>query len=190
MRRALFLVGLAAAIVVAVALRLTTRTQLTWDGRVHALTSDDNYHLRRARFALAHYPRTILFDPLMNFPTGGVPIWPPLFDVALATPTRILHGTNAPPGTFEREAAAVPLFFAAGAILFAGLLGRQVFGDWGGVAAALFVAACPGHILWTQYGHTDQHVAESFFGLLVLWLFVMSRDETKRNAKAASELAT
>src|SRR5215471_11750170 len=138
MRRALFLVGLAAAIVVAVALLLTTRTQLTWDGRVHALTSDDNYHLRRARFALAHYPGTILFDPLMNFPAGGVPIWPPLFDVALATPTRIVHGSEASPDVFGREAAAVPLFFAAGAILFAGLLGRQLYGHGGGVAAALF----------------------------------------------------
>ncbi|HEY6931744.1 MAG TPA: STT3 domain-containing protein [Thermoanaerobaculia bacterium] len=188
-RRALLLFGLAGALIVGIALRLTTRTQLTWGGRVHALTSDDNYHLRRARFALSHYPRTILFDPLMNFPDGGVPIWPPLFDVALATPTRVLHGADAPPGELEREAASVPLFFAAGAILFAGLLGRQIFGDAGGVAVALFVAVCPGHILWTQYGHADQHVAESFFGLLVLWLFVRSRDETRPEAKALSEIA-
>ena len=188
-RRALLLLGLAAAVFVGVALRLTTRAQLNWDGRVHALTSDDNYHLRRARFALAHYPRTILFDPLMNFPLGGVPIWPPLFDVALATPTRMVHGADAPPGALEREAACVPLFFAAGAILLAGLLGRQIYGDAGGVAAALFVATCPGHILWTQYGHADQHVAESFFGLLVLWLFVKSRDETAPEAKATVEAA-
>src|SRR5215510_5607849 len=134
MRRALLLLGLAAAVCVGVALRLTTRFQLTWEGRVHALTSDDNYHLRRARFALSHYPRTILFDPLMNFPLGGVPILPPLFDVALATPTRIIHGADAPPRALEREAAGVPLFFAAGAILFAGLLGRQVFGEGSGVA--------------------------------------------------------
>ncbi len=45
-------------------------------------------------------------------------------------------------------------------------------GEAAGVALALFVALCPGHILWTQYGHTDQHVAESFFGLLALFLFV------------------
>src|ERR1700720_1581952 len=123
-RRALFVLGLAAAVSVGIALRLTTRKQLVSSNRVHGLTSDDNYHLRRARFAAAHYPKTILFDPLMNFPLGGVPIWPPLFDVALATPTRILHGVDATPGTLEHEAAWVPLFFAAGAILLAGLLGR------------------------------------------------------------------
>ena len=46
----------------------------------------------------AHFPRTILFDPLMNFPAGGVAIWPPLFDLALAAPARLAHGADAPAG--------------------------------------------------------------------------------------------
>src|SRR5436309_4106849 len=175
LRRALFLLGLAAAIAIGIGLRLSTKQQLTAGGRSRALTSDDNYHLRRARFAAAHYPRTIVFDPLMNFPKGGVAIWPPLFDVALATPARLLLGASAPGESVERNALWVPLFFAAGAILISGLLGRLVAGPAAGVALAVFVAICPGHILWTQYGHTDQHVAESFFGLLVLWLFLRSR---------------
>jgi asparagine N-glycosylation enzyme membrane subunit Stt3 len=174
-RRLVFLFGLAAALAIGVALRLSTREQLTSGGRARALTSDDNYHLRRARFAAAHYPRTIIFDPLMNFPQGGVGIWPPLFDVALATPARLLDGASAAPGDVERRAAWVPLVFAAGSILLAGLLGRLAAGDIAGAALALFVAVSPGHILWTQYGHTDQHVAESFFGLLVLWLYLRTR---------------
>jgi len=175
-RRLVFLLGLAAALAIGIGLRLSTRKQLTAGGRARALTSDDHYHLRRARFAAAHYPRTIIFDPLMNFPRGGVAIWPPLFDVALATPARLLHGAGASPDQVERGALWVPVAFAAGAILFAGLLGRLVAGQAAGVALALFVAISPGHILWTQYGHTDQHVAESFFGLLVLFLYLRSRD--------------
>src|SRR6266496_2547438 len=174
-RRALFLLGLAVALAVGIGLRLSTREQLTAGGRVHELTSDDDYHLRRARFAAAHYPRTIFFDPLMNFPQGGVAIWPPLFDAALATPARLLHGSSASADQVERGALWVPLIFAGGAILVAGLLARLVAGAVAGAALALFVAICPGHILWTQYGHTDQHVAESFFGLLVLWLYLRSR---------------
>jgi dolichyl-diphosphooligosaccharide--protein glycosyltransferase len=139
------------------------------------MTPDDYYHLRRARFAVAHYPRTILFDPLMNFPAGGVPIWPPLYDVLLATPARVLQGSSATPEGIERAAAWVPAFLGVGTILFAGFLGRQIFGDIGGVVVALFVAICPGHLIWTQYGHTDQHAAESFFGVLALWLFLRSR---------------
>src|SRR5947207_7831074 len=158
-RRLVFALGLAAALAIGTGLRSTTRKQLTEGGRARALTSDDNYHLRRARFAAAHYPRTILFDPLMNFPAGGVGIWPPLFDVALATPARLLHGAKASPDQVERGALWVPLAFAAGSILLAGLLGELVAGPTAGLALALFVAISPGHILWTQYGHTDQHVA-------------------------------
>ncbi|HLN59103.1 MAG TPA: STT3 domain-containing protein, partial [Thermoanaerobaculia bacterium] len=173
--RVLFFLGLAAALAIGVGLRLSTRKQLTAGGRARALTSDDDYHLRRARFAAAHFPRTVIFDTLMNFPQGGVAIWPPLFDAALATPARILHGAGATQEELERGALWVPVALAAGAILLAGLLGKLVAGEAAGVALALFVAISPGHILWTQYGHTDQHVAESFFGLLVLFLFVKSR---------------
>ena len=189
-RRIAFWIGVAAAIAIGVRLRLYTKAQLQYAGGVRAVGSDDLYHLRRARFAVAHYPRTILFDPLMNFPDGGVPIWPPLFDVALATPSRLLDGPGASAGTIERRAAWVPLVFAGGAILLAGLLGRRLFGEWGGAAAALFLALCPGHLLWTQYGHTDQHVAESFFGLLVLVLFLSGRDEPDSPRKLRREVAT
>jgi asparagine N-glycosylation enzyme membrane subunit Stt3 len=175
-RRWIFLFGVAAALAIGIGVRLSTRAQLTaLGGRVRALSSDDEYHLRRARFAAAHYPRTIIFDPLMDFPRGGVGIWPPLFDVALATPARLLHGPSAAPEAVERGAMGVPLVFAAGSILLAGLLGRLAAGGIAGAVLALFVAVAPGHILWTQYGHTDQHVAESFFGLLVLWLYLRSR---------------
>jgi asparagine N-glycosylation enzyme membrane subunit Stt3 len=71
MRRGAFLLGLAAAILLGGYLRLATRELLVEGPRVRTMTPDDNYHLRRARFAVAHYPRTILFDPLMNVPLGG-----------------------------------------------------------------------------------------------------------------------
>jgi dolichyl-diphosphooligosaccharide--protein glycosyltransferase len=175
-RRAVFWLGLALAAVVGAWLRLGTREQLAQDGRVRPMTSDDAYHLRRARFAVAHFPRTILFDPLMNFPQGGVPIWPPLYDVALALPARALDGREAPAGAVERRAAWVPLAFGLGAVVLAGLAARRLYGEGAGAAAAIFLAVCPGHLLWTQYGHTDQHAAESFFGLLVLLAFLASRD--------------
>lgn len=172
-------------------MRLSTREQLQAGGRLHALTSDDDYHLRRARFAVAHYPRTIVFDPLMNFPKGGVPIWPPLYDVLLATPARLFHGAAAAPEEILRGAFRVPVVFAALSILLAGLLGRLVAGEIAGAVLALFVAICPGHILWTQYGHTDQHVAESFFGLLVLLLFLKSQaDPLEEDSRLRIELAT
>ena len=184
-RRAVFLLGLVAALSIGVLLRLSTYRQLHDGVRTRAVSDDDYYHLRRARFAVAHFPRTILFDPLMNFPAGGVSIWPPLFDLALAAPSRLLHGPDASGPAVEREAAWVPLLFAAGSIVLAGLLGRRLYGAAAGAAAALFVAVSPGHLLWSQYGHVEQHVAESFFGLAALFSFAVSREDpgSRRNAR-------
>lgn len=188
-RRLAFVLGIAAAVLLGTALRLHTRAQATAGGRVHPLDSDSAYHVRRARFAVAQFPRTILFDPLMNFPAGGVAIWPPLFDLALAAPARLARGADAPVGAIERGAAWVPVVLAAGAIALAGLLGRRLYGPVAGVAAALFLAVCPGHILWSQYAHTDQHAAESFCGLLALLLFVRSREQPDSPGNAEREAA-
>jgi asparagine N-glycosylation enzyme membrane subunit Stt3 len=188
-RRAVFLLGLAAALSIGTLLRLSTWRQLQDGARTRAVSDDDYYHLRRARFAVAHFPRTILFDPLMNFPAGGVSIWPPLFDLALAAPSRLLHGPDAAGPAVEREAAWVPLLFAAGSIVLAGLLARRLHGAAAGAAAALFVAVSPAHLLWSQYGHVEQHVAESFFGLAALLAFIVSREKTDSPGNARREAA-
>ncbi|MEO8349421.1 MAG: STT3 domain-containing protein [Acidobacteriota bacterium] len=194
-RRAVFFLGLAAAIVLGSLLRLSTYRQLQDPPRTRAVSSDDYYHLRRARFAVAHFPRTIFFDPLMNFPSGGVAIWPPLFDLALAVPSLLLHGADAEAAAIEREAAWVPLLFAAGAIVAAAFLGRRHSGTTGGVVTALFVAVSPAHVVWSQYGHVEQHVAESFFGLAALVLYLASRERpaapgnSRREAVAGIALA-
>ncbi len=186
-KAAVFVLGMAAALALGVAARLHTRAQADAGGRVHPLDSDSAYHLRRARFAAAQFPRTILFDPLMNFPAGGVAIWPPLFDLALAAPARLTRGAAASGDAVARGAAWVPVAFAAGAIALTGLLARRLYGAAAGAAAALFLALCPGHILWSQYAHTDQHTAESFCGLLVLLLYLRSREEPGSPGNGARE---
>jgi asparagine N-glycosylation enzyme membrane subunit Stt3 len=129
------------------------------------------YHLRRARFAVANFPKTIIRDPLINFPEGGICIWPPLFDVALALPARMIRGAHAEPAEIERLAFWVPLVFAGGAILAAGLAGLALRKRLGAIAA-LSVAVCPGFLQYSQFGHTDQHVAEAFWGFLSLAFFL------------------
>ncbi len=189
--RAVFRIGLTAAILLGVAFRLHTRASAAAPGgSVRPLDSDSAYHLRRARFAAANFPKTILFDPLMNFPDGGVAIWPPLFDLALAAPARVAAGPGASPAEVARGAAWVPVILAAAAIACAGLLGRTLFGAAGGVVAAFFLAVCPGHVLWSQFAHTDQHVAESLCGLAVLWAFLKSRERPGSAAGSRREAAT
>lgn len=169
-RNAIFVL---AAVAAGIALRLCTVSQVVGAGRARALTPDCAYHLRRARFALAGFPRTIVFDPLINFPQGGICIWPPLFDLALAAPARLLGISPSQPGPIERTAAIVPLLFAALAIVAAGAAGLSARRRFG-VAAAVFVALCTGHLHYSQFGQTDQHVAESCFGFWTLALFLRS----------------
>ncbi len=114
LRRAAFLLGICAALAAGIALRLHTREQANVGGRIRPLDSDSAYHMRRARFAAANYPRTIQFDPLMNFPEGGVAIWPPLFDVVLATPAVLAEGRDASADSIERGAAWIPVLLGAG----------------------------------------------------------------------------
>ena len=101
----------------------------------------------------------------MNFPEGGVPIWPPLFDVVLSLPARLAGGASSAADAEPAGARGSRVPLAAGAIVLVALLGRRLHGVAAGVAAAAFLAVCPGHILWSQYGHVDQHAAESFCGL-------------------------
>ena len=129
-------IGIAASVAVGVALRLHTRDEVRIGLRVRPFDSDSAYHLRRARFAAKTFPRTILFDPLMNFPEGGIPIWPPLYDVALSLPARIAGGARPPAEAVPAGAAWVPVALAAGAIVLAALLGKRLRGGPDGVAAA------------------------------------------------------
>jgi asparagine N-glycosylation enzyme membrane subunit Stt3 len=125
----------------------------------------------------------------MNVPSGAVVFWPPIYARALALPARPPHGADAPREAVERGAAWVPLLFAAGAIVAAGLLGRRHSGAAAGAATALFVALSPAHVLWSQYGHVEQHVAESFFGLTALVAYLASREKPGEPGNARREAA-
>jgi len=157
----------AAAIAAAAAAGVAIRLSVTFSGSPDCL-----YHLRRAFFAARQFPRTVIFDPLVNWPSGGICIWPPLFDLALALPSRILFGAHATLSELVRSAQPVPLVFAAGAIAAAALAGGAIERRWGAAAAAWLVAICPGHVEYSQLGHTDQHVAESLWGFAAFALFL------------------
>jgi asparagine N-glycosylation enzyme membrane subunit Stt3 len=190
-RRAVAALGIAAAAALGLFLRLEAERSLRRDrSPVRFVSVDCLYHMRRVRFAVAHFPRVLFFDPAINFPAGAMPNWPPLFDLALAAPARIAAGPSAPRETIDRLASFVPPALGAIAILFAGLLAGRVRRS-AAVPVALFVALCGAHIEFSQYGHTDQHVAESATSLLALWLFLRARERPslRRELAAAAALA-
>jgi len=131
--------------------------------------------MRRADFAVAHFPRIPVFDPLIDFPRGAVGIWPPLFDVALAFPAWLMHGPSASKEEIARAASIVPPLLGALAVLAAGIF-AETARRGSGAPVAIFLALCGAHVQYSQYGHTDQHVAESLTSLVALALFLRARD--------------
>jgi len=170
--------GLALALTLAAAagflVRFACEPELREGSPRRFVSPDCLYHMRRAVFAVAHFPRIPVFDPMIDFPRGAVGIWPPLFDVALALPARVLHGASASLGQIAAAASLVPPVLGALAVLaaalFAGIARRGA-----ALPAALFVALCGAHVQYSQYGHTDQHVAESLTSLVALALFLRAR---------------
>jgi len=127
---------------------------------------DPYYHLRRALYTMQHFPRPLLFDPLVSYPDGARIHWPPLHDLLLALLGRELGGTRE---ALERAAAwlppalgalAVAPIFGAGALLG----GRSV-----GLVAAAIYALLPASIEYSNVGDADHHCT---VGLLnAIWLF-------------------
>ncbi|MCA9509493.1 MAG: hypothetical protein KC560_02230, partial [Myxococcales bacterium] len=52
--------------------------------RVVFAGNDAWYHVRRAMFALAHFPAHVDVDPFLAWPDGSRAIWPPAFDALVA----------------------------------------------------------------------------------------------------------
>ncbi len=49
-----------------------------------------------------------------------------------------------------------------------------------------FVAVCPAHLAYSQYAHTDQHVAESCWGFLALAAFLWACRKNEKRLEAAA----
>ena len=178
-------IGLGAVFLIALAVRLTAESSLRETSPRRFVSVDCLYHMRRARFSAAHFPKVLFFDPAIDFPRGAVSIWPPLFDLALALPARVLDGPGASRERIESLASLVPPFLGALAAVAAGLLAGRVRRGYA-IPAALFVALCGAHVQYSQYGHTDQHVAESLTCLLAMTLFLRSRERPGLGREAAA----
>jgi dolichyl-diphosphooligosaccharide--protein glycosyltransferase len=120
--------------------------------------ADAYYHLRRISYTVADFPRFLGFDPYVDFPDGGRPIWTPLFDFTLAALVRPWLGatTGAP---LERVLVWVPPLLGAATVWVLWALARRSFGAGVAALAAALLALLPAHFLYSQLGELDHHVA-------------------------------
>jgi dolichyl-diphosphooligosaccharide--protein glycosyltransferase len=138
--------------------------------RVTPVGSDAWYHLRRIAVAVFEYPAFLHFDPYLHFPEGARPIWPPLFDRAVALALHPLVPGTVETGLpqLERLAMWIPPLLGAATVVAVFALARRHFGFGPGLLAGLVLSVLSGHTWYSQLGFLDHHVAVALAAVGVL----------------------
>lgn len=154
----------------ALLLRFLTWPAMTRDG-LRLVSMDDYGHLRRAMATLADFPRVPAFDPYLHHPEGAIWIWPPGFDLGIATLGRLLFGSDAGLAELTMVAALVPPILGALTIWPLFIFVRRTVGRSEALWASVFYAVLPAAVVWSSFGRADQHCAEALALVLVLAAF-------------------
>jgi len=134
--------------------------------------TDAYYHLRRVLFTLENPPAILGFDRYINFPHGGQPIWPPVFDWLLALVAWPVHVGGDPSSALRVESwlAWLPPLLGATTVVLLYFLARRLFDPTTALVSAGILSLLSGHYWYSQIGFVDHHAAVALLstGLLVL----------------------
>lgn len=136
-------------------------------GRVHFPDNDAYYHARRILYTVVRFPEFLSFDPYLNFPHGGEPIWSPLFDFGVAVLARFTVGAEPP--ALERLLAWIPPVLGAATVALTWMGTKAHFGRGAAWLAGGIVAVLPAHFLYSRIGFLDHHVAVALLGAALLF---------------------
>jgi len=148
-------------IVVGFALRLSVWPRVFAGGHVDLDGPDAYYHLRRASMTLEHWPLVPGFDPMINYPAGGVISWPPLFDGLLATLALPFRSDHA----LEAIGAFLPPVLGALQLIALYMLVHSLRSRRAALAAVIVAAILPAVVRYTLLGNLDH---DPFFTLCLL----------------------
>jgi hypothetical protein len=172
-RSDLFLLG--GAFLFALAVRLLSFPAATTGGL--RLVSPDCYaHLRRSTAVARGFPRVPVRDAWLNHPDGGIYIWPPAFDLLVGGTARLAYGAEATQAEVARVLATLPPLLGALHVVPLFFLVRRVLSRRRAALAVVGYALLPAAAIWSQFGHGDHHVAETFLLLLLLLALARARE--------------
>lgn len=132
--------------------------------------SDVYYHLRRIAVAVFRAPEFLDFDSYLHFPECAQPIWPPLFDRAVAAVLAPLvpGGIDSGLAPLERLAMWVPPVLGAATVVIVFAVARRHFGFRTGLLAGGVLSVLSGHFWYSQVGFLDHHVAVALLATSLL----------------------
>jgi asparagine N-glycosylation enzyme membrane subunit Stt3 len=137
---------------------------------------DPYFHVYRALASLEHLPWFLSFDLYTNYPYGAIIPAAPLYDLLIATTTRVLQGDRA---TLDVVAAWMPAVLGALSVLPVAAAGRVVGGRGVGLGAAALVALWPAAVGYSLVGYADHHAALGLLGASFLALQLRALDPTR-----------
>jgi dolichyl-diphosphooligosaccharide--protein glycosyltransferase len=123
--------------------------------------ADSSYHARRALYSAENFPRALLTDPYLAFPSGAVVPMPPLYDWALGGAARLIGGGER---RFEWIAALASPVLGCLALIPIALLAQMLGGRAAAALAALIAATLPAAVQWQRLGDADHHAAVALIG--------------------------
>jgi dolichyl-diphosphooligosaccharide--protein glycosyltransferase len=171
--------------VVAIVFRILSWHSVFQQGGVYPQGNDAYYHLRRIQYSVEHFPSVLSFDPLINFPQGGEPIWPATFDWLIAALLRPWPGIGTP-ATLERVAVWIPPLVGAATVVLVYAIGVRFFSRRVGVLAGALLAVLPAHVIYSRLGALDHHVAVAAMMALMLAAALALLRATSAGAEAAA----
>ncbi len=172
--RVVTLVAVFAIFVVALFLRAYWNVDAaTSDGYAMSAGSDPYYHKRAVDYIQDNGWKTLVYDPLLNYPYGANNPNPPLFQWSVA-----VGGAMAAPFFGGDLDAATwwamlwsPAFWGALTVIPVYLLGRDVFDRRTGVIAAFILAVSTTHMEHTSLGAADHDSMLLFFATFAFWAY-------------------
>jgi hypothetical protein len=161
-------------------------TDLT--GHFNFIDTDCYYQLRRLVYFLVHFPKTLTFDPLADWPTGAVVDWPDGFIYIVGLPLKIfgVHDFQA----LEIGACLMMILLGLVTAWCIYLLAKRILKD-SSLALLVFFLACTNFLLvrFSCLGELDHHILEALFPILLLLLSLKAFDEEKKWAAIAVGLS-
>jgi asparagine N-glycosylation enzyme membrane subunit Stt3 len=180
-----FVVGLLCLTLCAVWLRIESDRMVTSGTQIQfTVQGDPYYHMRRIAYTVARFPASLESDRYVSFPAGGQIAWTPAFDWSIAAVARAFVGPD-DERAVERLAARVPAPLGVATVLAVAWLAGRTFSPAAGWIAGALLAVLPLHVLISQVGALDHHVAVAlaWVGLLALAMALV-RTPTPRSGRA------
>ena len=161
----------------AIAVRILSWHSVFQRDGVYFNGNDAYYHARRIRYSIDHFPDVLDFDPLINFPAGAQPIWPPTFDWLIAAVLRLLPGIDQA-DQLEAVAVWIPPLIGAGTVLVVYWIALRFFSRPVGVVAAGSMAILPAHSFYSRLGALDHHfLVAGIVAVMLMLAMVLFRDQ-------------